>query len=82
MSGSSVLVGMSRPYDPVSGKKRVTEEITDERWHRVGLVWDGSKMMLSADDIVVAEDAQTGLFNSDRGLCTSVAFVSAQMGLL
>ncbi|MFC1605214.1 kelch repeat-containing protein [Planctomycetota bacterium] len=42
--------------------------ITDGQWHRIGLVWDGSKRMLYVDDVVVAEDTQTGLVSSDGGL--------------
>jgi N-acetylneuraminic acid mutarotase len=42
--------------------------MTDGDWHRVGLVWDGLSRMLIVDDVVVAEDAQTGLLNSDQGL--------------
>jgi hypothetical protein len=30
--------------------------ITDNNWHRVGLVWDGSNRILYVDDIEVASD--------------------------
>lgn len=35
--------------------------ITDDKWHRVGLVWDGSQRTLYVDDVVVAEDTQSSL---------------------
>jgi len=46
--------------------------IADEHWHRVGLVWDGSTRTLSVDEIVVAQDTQTALLSSDRGLYIGV----------
>jgi len=42
--------------------------ITDDNWHRIGLVWDGSHRTLYFDDVLVAEDAQTNLLGSDNGL--------------
>ena len=42
--------------------------ITDDSWHRIGLVWNGSKRTLYVDDIVSAEDTQNGLESSDSGL--------------
>jgi len=42
--------------------------ITDGNWHRIGLVWDGSKRMLYVDDVVVAEDTQVNLQGSNGGL--------------
>jgi hypothetical protein len=42
--------------------------ITDGQWHRIGLVWDGSKRMLHVDGVIVAEDTQNGLANSYGGL--------------
>lgn len=32
--------------------------ITDDAWHRVGFVWNGTSRALYADDILVAEDVQ------------------------
>ncbi len=37
-------------------------------WHRVGFTWDGSTRRLYADDILVAEDTQTGLAEAYGGL--------------
>jgi hypothetical protein len=42
--------------------------ITDEQWHRIGLVWDGSHRILYVDGIAVAEDVQDGLEGSENGL--------------
>jgi N-acetylneuraminic acid mutarotase len=42
--------------------------ITDGQWHRIGLVWNGSKRMLCVDGIIVAEDEQDGLASSNNGL--------------
>jgi hypothetical protein len=42
--------------------------ITDDNWHHIGLVWDGSNRQLYVDDVVVAEDTQDGLAGSDGGL--------------
>ncbi|KPK43712.1 MAG: hypothetical protein AMJ65_05075 [Phycisphaerae bacterium SG8_4] len=42
--------------------------ITDGRWHRVGLVWDGSSRMLYVDDAIVADDTQDSLEGSFSGL--------------
>ena len=46
--------------------------ITDGQWHRVGLVWDGSRRTLCVDGVAVAEDVQTGVEDSDRGLYIGV----------
>jgi hypothetical protein len=35
--------------------------ITDDNWHHVGVVWDGSNRMLYVDGIEVAKDAQAAL---------------------
>ena len=42
--------------------------ITDGQWHRIGLVWDGTRRTLCVDGVIVAEDLQNGLENSDHGL--------------
>jgi hypothetical protein len=42
--------------------------ITDDAWHRVGLVWDGSNRILYVDDIEVVKDTQANLSNSSGGL--------------
>jgi hypothetical protein len=35
--------------------------IVDGNWHRVGFTWDGAIRSLFVDDILVAEDTQSGL---------------------
>jgi hypothetical protein len=42
--------------------------ITDGNWHRIGLVWDGSRRTLYVDGVAVAEDIQDGMEASDSGL--------------
>ena len=42
--------------------------ITDGEWHRIGLIWDGSKRTLYVDSVEAAKDTQTGLDGSDNGL--------------
>jgi hypothetical protein len=42
--------------------------IDDGNWHRVGLVWDGSKRILCVDDAIVAQDTQDGLDSTGNGL--------------
>jgi len=42
--------------------------ITDGDWHRIGLTWDGSTCSLYVDDVLVAEDAQTGSADCYGGL--------------
>ena len=42
--------------------------ITDDSWHRIAFVWDGSNRKLYVDGATVAEHTQDGLQGSDRGL--------------
>ncbi len=42
--------------------------ITDADWHRIGFVWDGSHRTLYADGVMIAEDAQHALADSNKGL--------------
>jgi hypothetical protein len=42
--------------------------ISDDNWHRIGLVWDGSHRTLYVDGVAVAEDTQTDLEASENGL--------------
>jgi lysophospholipase L1-like esterase len=46
--------------------------ITDGQWHRIALVWDGSRRMLFIDGVTVAEDMQDGLEGSAGGLFVGV----------
>jgi hypothetical protein len=42
--------------------------ITDGQWHRIGFVWDGANRALYVEDILVDEDTQANLQDSDGGL--------------
>jgi 7,8-dihydropterin-6-yl-methyl-4-(beta-D-ribofuranosyl)aminobenzene 5'-phosphate synthase len=42
--------------------------ITDGEWHRIGLVWDGSRRQLYVDGLAVAEDTRGSLEVSQNGL--------------
>jgi acyl-CoA thioesterase-1 len=42
--------------------------ITDDDWHRIGLVRDGSLRTLYVDGIMVAEDTQDGMASIENGL--------------
>jgi hypothetical protein len=48
-----------KSHDLVSPKA-----ITDGRWHRVGLTWDGSNRILYVDGVEAAKDAQASLAGS------------------
>ncbi len=41
--------------------------ITDGHWHRLGFTWDGATRSLYVDDVLVAEDTQTGLTGCSGG---------------
>jgi hypothetical protein len=42
--------------------------ITDGKWHRIALIWDGSRRMLCVDGVVAAEDTQETPPSSGSGL--------------
>ncbi|MCP4261403.1 MAG: hypothetical protein GY774_28460 [Planctomycetes bacterium] len=42
--------------------------ITDDKWHHIGFMWDGSNRTLYVDSIAVAHDTQNGLKSSSNGL--------------
>jgi len=42
--------------------------ITDDEWHRIGFVWDGSQRTLYVDGVAAAEDTQDSLEGSDSSL--------------
>ena len=42
--------------------------VTDDQWHRIGFVWDGSTRTLCVDGIAVAQDTQEGLKSTSNGL--------------
>ena len=57
----------------MSHTRRIPETIiTDEQWHRIGLVWDGSHRTLFVDGLAVADDTQPALEASQMGLYIGV----------
>lgn len=42
--------------------------ITDDNWHRIGFVWDGSNRTLYVDNVAVADDTKANLGASYNGL--------------
>jgi len=47
--------------------------VTDDNWHRIGLVFDGLYRKLYVDDLAVAEDTQEGIKSSSNGLYIGTA---------
>jgi hypothetical protein len=62
------LEGSGRTAGPLSSQAA----IADGEWHRIGLVSDGSNRTLNVDDVVVAEDIQSGLKAFGGGLYIGV----------
>jgi hypothetical protein len=63
------MTGLSAPAGRFPAKPLVSEcFITDDAWHRVGFVWDGSNRILYVDDVEVARDTQISLTKSTGGL--------------
>jgi hypothetical protein len=58
--------------DQLAGPLVSETVITDEQWHRIGLVWDGSTRTLCVDGFKVAEDTQPGLESSENSLYIGV----------
>lgn len=58
------LKGTGRSASPLQSQTI----ITDDNWHHIGLVWDGSHRMLYVDEVAVAEDTQANLVASENGL--------------
>jgi hypothetical protein len=42
--------------------------VTNGDWHRIGLTWDGSNRRLYVDDVLAAEDTQSGLADCSAGM--------------
>ena len=64
------MTSLSRP---VGGRQAPSplvsqSDIVDGAWHRVGVVWDGTTRALYVDDVLVGQDAQSGLAGSSGGL--------------
>ncbi|UCD00232.1 MAG: hypothetical protein JSW66_10185, partial [Phycisphaerales bacterium] len=55
-------------YGRTGAALRSQAVITDGQWHRIGLVWDGSRRTLFVDGVMAAEDTQEALPSSNNGL--------------
>jgi len=61
---------MTELQGPRSSSPLLAETIiTDGQWHRIGLVWDGSRRTLCVDGVVAAQDTQEYLGSATTGLC-------------
>jgi hypothetical protein len=63
-------------YGRTGAPLRSQAVITDGQWHRIGLVWDGSRRTLFVDGVMAAEDTQDSLPSSNNGL-----YIGAGSGL-
>ena len=52
---------------PLGGSLNSQRRITDDQWHRVGLIWDFGTRILYVDDIEVARDSRTDLSWAQTG---------------
>jgi len=57
-----------RPAKPAGPPLISSAVITDGKWHRVGMVWDGGQRILYVDDAEVARDTAAGLEPATGGL--------------
>jgi len=71
-SGGKLMTGLVPLSTGWTAKKPLVSEfiISDDQWHHIGFVWDGSYRILYADGIEVAKDtaAQNPLKSADGGL--------------
>ncbi|MCP3907220.1 MAG: LamG domain-containing protein, partial [Oceanicoccus sp.] len=58
------LKGTGRTGKPLQSQTN----ITDDNWHRIGLVWDGQNRILYVDGVAVAQNTQPALGSSYNGL--------------
>jgi hypothetical protein len=65
---TSLISGGRRPGDPLVSEVYVT----DDSWHRVGLVWNGENRSIFVDDIIVATDTQLFFPDYARGFYIGV----------
>ena len=61
-----------KDLDQSDGPLLSQEIITDGKWHRIGLVWDGLRRKLNIDGVTVAEDTLDGLNPLGGGLYIGV----------
>jgi len=69
-AGGRLMTGLSRPAGSRQAATPLVSPSTiiDGGWHRVGVVWDGTTRALYVDDVLVGQDAQSGLAGSSGGL--------------
>jgi carboxymethylenebutenolidase len=65
-----LMTSLSRPAGGRQGPIPLVSQstIVDGGWHRAGVVWDGTTRALYVDDVLVGQDAQSGLVGSSGGL--------------
>jgi hypothetical protein len=69
VSTGRLMTTLQKPRGRTPVPPLVSEAVvTDGRWHRVGLVWDGTDRILYVDDIEVARDTQAAPAESTEGL--------------
>jgi len=68
--GGRLMTNLSQPPGGRKTPPPLVSEfvITDGNWHRIAFVWDGLHRALYVDDMLVAEDTQSGLSSSVGGL--------------
>jgi hypothetical protein len=65
----TLTTGLSQPAGRITPTPLASETtITDNNWHRIAFTWDGGKRALYVDEVLVAEDTQTGLAASSGQL--------------
>ncbi len=69
-AGGRLMTSLSRPAGSRQAATPLVSQsnIVDGGWHRVGVVWDGTTRALYVDDVLVGQDAQSGLAGSSGGL--------------
>jgi len=65
-----LMTALSRPSGGRAGAPPLVSEfvITDDAWHRIGLVWDGVERILYLDDVEAARDEQPSIADATGGL--------------
>ncbi len=69
-SGGRLMTSLSRQAGgrQAPGPLVSQSKVADGSWHRVGVVYDGVTRALYVDDVLVGQDAQSGLAGSTGGL--------------
>jgi len=73
-SAGTLATGLIPPVARTPALALVSDAaITDDNWHRVGFIWDGTTRALYVDDVLVAEDVQDGLASCSGDLTIGCA---------